>query len=214
MFNFIISFFILSFVLLFKISQAHAQCVNPAGTIGKIVYNSTYDVFQGCTNVNGWVAFHKPGGISDPCAGTPNIGDTCADGTLYAGNLSGTDRYITPADDSTGVLWGCSGTNIATANSTTDGEANTNQIMLSCPGSAAAVCANLTAHGHSDWYLPASTEYAHLHTNRVALGMNYGFTHWTSQNSSSTQATRFRFSDGTTFIVLKNTSFYVRCMRK
>lgn len=46
-------------------ASAHAQdCTNPNGIKGDVIFNSTYDVMQGCT-ARGWMAFHQP--ASDPC---------------------------------------------------------------------------------------------------------------------------------------------------
>ncbi len=39
-----------------KVSMAQ-DCTDPDGYVGTIVFNSSFDVFQGCTS-NGWVAFH------------------------------------------------------------------------------------------------------------------------------------------------------------
>ena len=47
--------------------SARAQCTDPSGTSGEIRFNTTYDVFQGCTT-RGWMAFHAP---ASPSAGGP-----------------------------------------------------------------------------------------------------------------------------------------------
>lgn len=187
-------------------------CTNPAGTPGDIMYNQTSGAFQGCTAA-GWKVFY---GAVDPCAGTPSVGTVCANGSVFAGNLSGTNRFITPADNGNvaGDFWGCSGANIPAANSASDGETNTAQIMVTCPAAVASICSNLVAHGNDDWYLPAPSEYGLLYTGRVALNMDSGFSYWSSQNSSASNAIRYRFSDATTFAALKNTQFFIRCMRK
>lgn len=46
-------------LLLSFANPAFAQCVNPSGERGQIVFNETYDVLQGCT-ARGWMAFHPP----------------------------------------------------------------------------------------------------------------------------------------------------------
>ena len=44
-----------------------AQCTDPSGTRGEVQFNTTYDVFQGCT-ARGWMAFHAP---ASPTGGGP-----------------------------------------------------------------------------------------------------------------------------------------------
>jgi len=48
-------------VLLFSAGPAFAACTDPAGNPGEITYNTSHDVFQGCTANSGWVAFHAAG---------------------------------------------------------------------------------------------------------------------------------------------------------
>lgn len=93
------------------------------------------------------------------CGGTnsPALGDTCADGTIYIGqNITGKCRYLQTASYPPDSAWAVSsGTFIGSA-SITDGQANSAAIIadpLSHP--AADACEALTAHGHSNWYLPA-----------------------------------------------------------
>lgn len=38
-------------------AAAHADCTDPAGKKGEIVYNALYGTFQGCTG-DDWAAFH------------------------------------------------------------------------------------------------------------------------------------------------------------
>lgn len=42
----------------FAPGTAKAACINPVGATGEVLYNSSSDVFQGCTT-NGWAAFNK-----------------------------------------------------------------------------------------------------------------------------------------------------------
>lgn len=64
-------------------AHVHAQdCTGPDGDIGTIIYNTNYNVFQGCAD-SGWIAFH------DPCSGSPTPGTLCADGSVYAGTIDG-----------------------------------------------------------------------------------------------------------------------------
>ncbi len=61
---------LLFFLLLAPASDAFADCVNPNGKTGTMIYNSSEGVFQGCVE-GGWIAFHeKPVALeSCPSAG-------------------------------------------------------------------------------------------------------------------------------------------------
>jgi hypothetical protein len=61
--------FIFLFSFLIFTNTAMAQCTNPAGAVGAIIYNSSEDAFQGCTD-DGWEAFHnKPTSYTCPSSG-------------------------------------------------------------------------------------------------------------------------------------------------
>lgn len=155
-----------------------------------------------------------------------NPGDTCADGTVYAGSLSGTRLFVTPADNSSSVTWnnGTDAWTVTGATSAPNGTRNTQTLDgLADPGSpheAARLCANLTAHGHTDWYLPARDELNMLVNNSAAIG---GFDrsgswpsgyYWTSSESNNLYAWYLRFSDGFQFDLIKNSGLSVRCVRR
>jgi hypothetical protein len=120
--------------------------------------------------------------VPDPCAGSPAPGTTCADGSKFAGYspATGTKMYTTTADWGwvhfawPEVLWG--------QTSATDGLANTNGLASLGNHPAADACYYLSAHGKSDWYLPAPAEWNAMDPNRAAIG---GFeaddvAYWTS----------------------------------
>ena len=128
------------------------------------------------------------------CPGTPGAGDegcVMPDGSVYAGlSLDGNvAMYTTPADapsqiarnDGTGkyvdtAMVNCTDSTPGTASSCQTGEANTALLIgLSGSGSPAPYQAaeyydGLTAHGHSDWYLPAQDELDVMYDNRTAIG--------------------------------------------
>lgn len=80
--------------LLWGATPAQAQtCTGPDGNAGDVLYNDSVGMFQGCT-LRGWMAFHNPTTPPD----CPNIGDTCSDGTVYAGTYGGGRLYVTAAD--------------------------------------------------------------------------------------------------------------------
>lgn len=220
--------------LIFANLPAFAQCANPNGIRGELLFNDADDVFQVCT-ARGWMALHAR--APDPCAGTPSPGDICHDGSVYAG-LSpdgNVPMYTTPADagqfswnDGTTnwldipALTNCS--NLEAACNT--GEANT-ALLASigtgpspAPYEAARHCYNLTAHGHSDWYLPARHELNVLDTNRMAIGgfdisgANPSGVYWSSSEYDN-DSTWGRYFNGTGQNArFKRINHSVRCVRK
>jgi len=177
-------------------------------------------------------------GSSDPCAScSPSPGDVCSDGSVYAGISpdGSVAMYTTPADagqfswnDGTSTWVDTAMVNCTGAQASCDtGEANTALLVglgtspSPAPYVAARHCDNLTAHGHSDWYLPASTELAVLRTNRVAIGafnISGSFPagwYWSSSESSNALSWNQRFSDGTQSLFnLKFVDLSVRCVRR
>jgi hypothetical protein len=133
------------------------------GTIeGAIRYNSSTSAVEFC-NGNTWAAPGGGGGCTSP-PDCPNPGDICSDGSRYIGQFvfntncesvfasvgtpSGSYVYSTVYEDNV-------------ANDYYDGNANhswivDNRTLSQYP--AFEVCENLSAHGNSDWYLPATTE--------------------------------------------------------
>lgn len=133
---------------------------------------------------------------SDPCDGSPSLGQLCSDETIYVGlspdgNVS---MFTTPAD--AGGMPFNNGNNTGfvdiAADSTTQGSTNTATWAAADsdsitpgvqPHIAPSFCFNLTAHGHSDWYLPAEQEFDVLHDNNnegTLAGTVSGNYYWTS----------------------------------
>lgn len=119
------------------------------------------------------------GGGAAPITGCPNIGDTCDDGTIYAGMSPDGDvpMYITDSDQGS-VSWNDGNTNYFTTGVTSGitGYQNTMDLIdidsdsLAAgvqPHNAAQVCADLAAHSHVDWYLPARSELGRIYNNLV-----------------------------------------------
>jgi hypothetical protein len=113
------------------------------------------------------------------------------------------------------ALWGCQGTNIAGAASTSlnAGDNNTNAIIAACstPGIAARICNDYTVVvggiTYSDWYLPSKVEIEKLITNRTNTKLagtysplNY---YWTSTQDSATEAWQAEFSGNSTVPLVK-----------
>lgn len=229
-------------IILLSTSQAAwAQCVNPAGVKGEIVFNDDFNTPQYCDDTN-WIAMVGAAAAPNGPQNCPNIGDTCNDGSIYAG-LSpdgNVPMYTTPADaglitwdDGIGnfldtAMVNCTDTSPGTAASCQTGEANTALLVAlngsgtPAPYAAAEYCNGLTnVLGHSDWYLPAQDELNVLYTNRVAIG---GFNisgsfpagwYWSSSEIDGNDAKNQSFSDGLQSSV-GNTSdgLSVRCVRR
>jgi hypothetical protein len=170
---------------------------------------------------------------AEPCAGSPSPGDVCADGSVYAG-LSpdgNVKMYTTPADEG-GIPWNNgngSGYVTTSQTSTVTGEANTANLITidsdsgvggTQPHQAAQACADLSAHGQTDWYLPAKDELNVLYANEAAIG---GFNtsgsfpagyYWSSSENGSNFAWPQRFSDGVQGLFNgKANGLSVRCVR-
>ena len=171
------------------------------------------------------------------CAAGIVAGQACPDGSIFAGfspdgNVA---MYTTPCDAGqtlSGVM--CTGTrsgirwNNGTSNwtatgftSQVTGLANTAGLVAlfdaGAPYNAAAYCDGLTAHGSSDWYLPARNELNVLYTNRTAIGgfdVAGGQWYWSSSESGNSLAWVQRFSDGSNGNSAKGTSYFVRCARR
>lgn len=219
-------------------SEIQPGCTTPARAEGTLLYNSSNSVMQYCDGTN-WVAIGK--GLNSP-ANCPNVGDTCSDGTIYIGQVGGNDIYATAAASETTKSWNNGNiSNYVTTNltSTTDGPGNTTGLTEhsgggACqqgdicdsdsgtagaqPHKAAQYCADLSAHGHGDWYLPAKDE-LNLFWNggTPVAGVNTGGSsyYWSSTENDNLHAWFQTFSDGSQYnSFTKNATFLVRCVRR
>ena len=140
----------------------------------------------------------------------------------------GQNLYISPINNSTGALWGCSGTAIgAGAQSFTDGFNNTAAIMAGCHTEdiAADICTDLNDsnfEGYTDWYLPAYDQlFAMYNASSTVTKGDYSGTwadfapniYWSSYDTNALYAGITRFSDGGRFSDFKSSTNYVRCVR-
>lgn len=128
----------------------------------------------------------------------PAIGDTCADGTVYAGVSPAGDAFLftTPADASSAMAW----------------------------NKAVAYAEQLEANGHDDWRLPTGAELFVLYDNRNVGALNGTFNetdsrpedwHWSSTELSYDvdYVYQLRFSDGFEFCFRKDKDGLVRPVR-
>ena len=161
------------------------------------------------------------GGI-DPCNASPSIGTVCLDGTVYAGLTpdGNVPFYTTPADQTNSIAWSTESVNHNPdlrdydSGSTNQAWAEANLTLANYP--AFELCANLTDHGHTDWYLPARNENVVLYTNRVAIGGFSSGRYWSSTEQTDINAMVYDFSSGLHFNRNKvtDTANDVRCVRK
>jgi hypothetical protein len=141
---------------------------------------------------------------------------------------------VDTTDLSTSSAWSnITGTLIgATAQSTWDGLSNSNAIVgqSGFTAGAAKLCLDSTNNSKSDWYLPAIDELSLLWQNRFninktlsgnsAFGSISGATqifynaYWSSTESDSSYAWFFYFDDGSAYDFDKDSTYYVRAVRK
>lgn len=231
---------------------AGGGCSTPTKDEGTIIYNDDDNIIQYC-NGSAWVRLFGPAPV-DPCADAA-IGDVCPDGSVYAGPApTGNVRmYVTRCD--LGQSWGgssCDGTRStlpynngnntgfqAEATNPTSGRYNTDLLITtdSDPGvigkqpyQAAQACADLTVHGHSDWFLPSDYELRDIYENLVdgvpnddspdplITGFDTSGTYYRDSTALSapytSRAGARRFSDNYSFNQHKYLSYPIRCARR
>ncbi|CAM5541725.1 hypothetical protein [Eoetvoesiella caeni] len=211
-------------------ATAHAQCVHPDGVPGELMFNSTYDNFQGCTT-RGWMAFGgglcsggASGGLSGP-TDCPEIGDKCTDTTIFAGwhPITKEQLFIPPTDanSSAEMAWKTStGANDIATDSTYDGRINTDQIANSTDFPAFKACKDLTLAGKS-WYLPSQVELYYLWSIRGMIEAKGNITnfqyayYWSSTEDNAPNATTAwvqALDFGDQYDIFKTYGYPVRCM--
>lgn len=140
---------------------------------------------------------------------------------FYAGQVGGNYIVFSNKDEGSMAWANNSGTTAYGVNtgatSTSDGQTNTNTLVLNYSDvNAAQACAS---KGDGNWYLPAKDELNLLWQNSGAIGLNdqnintSGTYYWSSTEYSSGYAWIQRFSDGNQDSDHKNTIGLVRCAR-
>lgn len=166
-------------------------------------------------------AWEVQGGLSGP-SGCANIGDLCADGTVFAGYHPITQEhlFIPPADQGTGAWKTTSGSDDIATDSIYDGRINTNQVANSAIFPAFKLCKDLGTGGHTDWYLPSRAELYYLWSVRGIIEAGGNITnfqsaiYWSSTEHSPTNAWIQIFTGGTQVDHGKTNVDRVRCVRR
>ena len=140
-------------------------------------------------------------------AGRLSIGSYHAGGIVFFIDGSGKHGLvISPLDIGIGCAWGCQEESIpGTSDRIGSGLLNTKLIIEHCKesGFAAQLCADFTANGFSDWFLPSVKELQLVSTNLGAKEMGckwqtgYGtvYTYWSSTEYLRHLAVCFDFED-------------------
>lgn len=160
-----------------------------------------------------------------PCGPSPTVGQVCDDGSIYAG-LSpdgNVPMFITDAAFEASMSnWGPNQDNgvphcvTGGEASCTTGEANTATFAADPANTIPAYCANLTAHGHNDWYLPARSEYSVLSImHQSGFGSLRDAWYYSSSESSSAHSWLVHMTAGSFHQMgWKPNTDFVRCARK
>jgi hypothetical protein len=164
--------------------------------------------------------------------GCSQVGDTCSDGSIYAGTDAYGVLYTTPCDlGMTGTHNNCTGTrstytwNDGSANWVEVGSSSQNSsygmpntIALFNKGTSTSPAPYLAARAcvalGSGWYLPARYELNLLYLNRATIGGFSTSSYWSSYEWYSEGTYDQSFNTGAMAYVVKNLALYVRCVRR
>ena len=124
------------------------------------------------------------------------LGEVYGGGKVFWVDPSGEHGLIvTTSNLSTGITFGCYGTNVYGASSTSYGEINSAIYAAECSGNnAASLCVNSVLNGYIDWYLPSEEELELLYQYNYP-GMNGSY--WSSTQTSDNGAVSIDFNNGT-----------------
>ncbi len=153
------------------------------------------------------------------------LGDWFEGGIVFYIDGAGSGLIAANRDQGT-AAWGCEGTIILGADSTSigNGAQNTIDILAGCSniGIAANICDNLTLNGYTDWFLPSKNELNALYLHRAEINyealVNGGNTfsnilYWSSSEFSSNNAWMQHFGTSAQLNYNKNFLTKVRAIR-
>ena len=139
------------------------------------------------------------------------IGEFRDGGVVFWVDASGQHGLVCDIQDLGMVEWGCEGTLISGADGTNivDGIQNTIDILANCStvGIAADLCANSTAQGYNDWFLPSKDALNELWLKRNDLyftlltngGSGFNDYYWSSSEYDANDAWKQHFLSGVQF---------------
>jgi len=139
------------------------------------------------------------------------IGEFRDGGVVFWVDASGQHGLVCDIQDLGMVEWGCEGTLISGADGTNivDGIQNTIDILANCStvGIAADLCANSTAQGYNDWFLPSKDALNELWLKRNDLyftllmngGSGFNDYYWSSSEYDANDAWKQYFLSGAQF---------------
>ncbi|MEQ1745971.1 MAG: DUF1566 domain-containing protein [Saprospiraceae bacterium] len=182
--------------------------------IGLLVFQT--DKIRGFYYYDGLLWQHVSGSVRQ-------VGEEYAGGIIFYVDAKGQHGLVAAlSDQSTGAVWGCSGTPMTHAFGTKRGcgEANTASIVdkdsCATAGIAAILCDELVLNGYSDWFLPSKDELDLMYDNlkAVSLGGFNNSSYWSSSSVSGTNAWAQNFNGGAQTSSTKTSSFRVRAVRR
>jgi hypothetical protein len=166
---------------------------------------------------------------------TTAVGQPAYGGTIACLNGGLNNLIAATVDNSVGIAWDTTSTNVPTATSTTNGDSNTTAIVATLgAGSnfAAGLCSNYVVDSlgntpcqsgntcYTDWFLPAGNDNSSagqlncLYTNQGTIG---GFAangvYWSSTQVDTSVAWDQDFANGTQVNGSKINTYRVRCVR-
>ena len=210
-------------------SAGGSGCTNPDRGEGAVVYNNSFHVLQYCDGDDwravGGAVVGSGGGCAAP-ASCPNVGDVCADGSIFAGftlynNSSCEPLFVTDNNQSTSSQWKTSsGVDDISPDDHVDGAVNAASRAGGISDFPAFdLCESNTYHGKNDWYLPARGELGLLWLNRAAIDASAGgsFTtgdYWSSTERNTNGAWYQDFGSGNQNGFGKANNYNVRCVRR
>ncbi len=149
------------------------------------------------------------------------IGDTYQGGVIFFLDGIGGGLIAAPSDQSSGIGWGCYGTNISGADGVATGTGYQNTIDIcnsACiaGNKAANICNNLSLGGYSDWFLPSQAELNEMHIHHSLIG---GFgnlnssVYWSSTELGDDTAWEMNVVSGSNGPGFKTYQRFVRAIR-
>jgi len=133
---------------------------------------------------------------------------------LFSYPFQGATIWVYPEDNVIYATWGPNGTTGAV--SMNYGIGNTETLASFPNPSAARVCSELVAFGHSNWYLPAHDELIALYENQDIWGnfFNQQNLYWSSTEESANTGYAVNFQSGEVEVLQKSAQYGCRCVRR